>query len=152
MKIKRKALTLMLALSMIATAGSTAYADQKVTENNNITDPYIYKIDSQYTYQYRSPHRCGVIIDGKQINTLITAMYRLENTVNKNYEMGYCCDLYTSINTENSDIVYKRMNIEDAGYYSKENAGHIRAILKKGYWYEDRMSRINLRSWRRLPR
>ena len=75
MKIKRKALTLMLALSMIATAGSTAYADQKVTENNNITDPYIYKIDSRYTYQYRSPHRCGVVIEEERIDTLITAMY-----------------------------------------------------------------------------
>lgn len=136
MKIKRKALTLMLALSMIATAGSTAYADQKVTENNNITDPYIYKIDSRYTYQYRSPHRCGVVIEEERIDTLITAMYRLENTVDKNFEVGYCCDLSTSINTEDQGIVYKRMNLEDAGYYDKDSAGHIRAILENGYWHE----------------
>ena len=136
MKIKGKALTLMLALSMITTAGSTAYADQKVMENNNITDPYIYKIDSRYTYQYRSPHRCSVVTEEEIIDTLITAMYRLENTVDKKIEVGYCCDLSTSINTEGPGIVYKRMNLEDAGYYDKDSAGHIRAILENGYWHE----------------
>ena len=47
-----------------------------------------------------------------------------------NYEVLYCCDAYTGYN---NGIYYKRMNLEDSGYYSAEEAAHIRAIITNSY-------------------
>lgn len=47
-----------------------------------------------------------------------------------NYEVLYCCDAYTGYN---DGIYYKRMNLEDSGYYSAEEAAHIRAIITNSY-------------------
>lgn len=43
----------------------------------------------------------------------------------------YCCDAATSVLPQNADrIQYRRLTLENAGYYSAENAEKIRAITK----------------------
>ena len=49
-----------------------------------------------------------------------------------NYEVVYCCDVLTSLEYTTD---YKRVNLEDCNYYSKEAAKHIRAILQNAYPY-----------------
>ena len=47
-----------------------------------------------------------------------------------NYDVAYCCDIMTALEY---DSHYKRLNLEDSGYYGKESARHIRAILQNSY-------------------
>ena len=47
-----------------------------------------------------------------------------------NYEVAYCSDVMTPLNYTTD---YKRVNLEDNGYYGKNSAGHIRAILQIAY-------------------
>lgn len=47
-----------------------------------------------------------------------------------NYEVLYCCDAETCYG---NGIYYKRTNLEDGGYYSEEQAAHIRAIVTNSY-------------------
>ena len=49
-----------------------------------------------------------------------------------NYEVLYCCDAVTGYD---DGIYYKRMNLEDSDYYTKEEAAHIRAIITNSYPY-----------------
>ena len=59
-----------------------------------------------------------------------------------NYEVLYCCDVDTRL-TYSTD--YKRVNLEDSGYYSKDSSDHIRGILTNCYPYislEEMKSRL----------
>lgn len=47
-----------------------------------------------------------------------------------NYDVAYCCDVLTGLEY-NSD--YKRVNLEDSGYYGVSASQHIRAILQNAY-------------------
>ena len=47
-----------------------------------------------------------------------------------NFDVAYCCDIET-ITVWGSD--YKRVNLEDSGYYGPNAAKHIRAILQNSY-------------------
>ena len=47
-----------------------------------------------------------------------------------NYEVAYCCDVETPL-AYTTD--YKRVNLEDSGYYGESAAQHIRAILQYSY-------------------
>lgn len=49
-----------------------------------------------------------------------------------NYEVTYCCDMETGLE-QSTD--YKRTNLEDSGYFDKDEAQHIRAILENAYPY-----------------
>ncbi len=49
-----------------------------------------------------------------------------------NYDVLYCCDVETTIV---DGTYYKRVNLEDSEYYSKEEAAKIRAILMNSYPY-----------------
>ena len=51
---------------------------------------------------------------------------------NSNYEVVYCCDVETMIVDA---TYYKRVNLEDSGYYNDEQAAKIRAILTSAYPY-----------------
>ena len=51
---------------------------------------------------------------------------------NSNYEVVYCCDVETMIV---DGTYYKRVNLEDSGYYNDEQAAKIRAILTSAYPY-----------------
>lgn len=49
-----------------------------------------------------------------------------------NYDLTYCCDVLTGLEYTTH---YRRVNLEDGGYYSEEAARHIRAILQNAYPY-----------------
>lgn len=49
-----------------------------------------------------------------------------------NYEVTYCCD---SVAPVVGGTHYKRINLEDSGYYSEYSAMHIRAIVQNSYPY-----------------
>ena len=49
-----------------------------------------------------------------------------------NFEAVYCCDVETSLKYGTD---YKRLNLEDSGYYGPEASKHIRAILENSYPY-----------------
>ncbi len=51
---------------------------------------------------------------------------------NSNYEVVYCCDVETMIV---DGTYYKRVNLEDSGYYTDAEAAKIRAILTNAYPY-----------------
>ena len=47
-----------------------------------------------------------------------------------NYDVAYCCDVETAL-AYTTD--YKRVNLEDSGYYGESASQHIRAILQYSY-------------------
>lgn len=49
-----------------------------------------------------------------------------------NYDVTYCCDILTGLEWGHD---YRRINLEDAGYFSKTSAEHIRAIVSYSYPY-----------------
>lgn len=49
-----------------------------------------------------------------------------------NYDVTYCCDIETDLEWGHD---YRRINLEDAGYFSKTAAKHIRAIVSSSYPY-----------------
>ena len=49
-----------------------------------------------------------------------------------NYDVTYCCDVETSLAYGTH---YRRINLEDSGYYGTQAARHIRAILQNAYPY-----------------
>lgn len=81
-------------------------------------------------YLYRSPHRYDPGNGSNYIPAIYTLTYKDANQ-NDQTVYGYCCDLVTSVEINTS---YKRLNLEDAGYYSPDNAKKIRSILNEGFW------------------
>ena len=47
-----------------------------------------------------------------------------------NYEVTYCCDIETPIKY---GIDYKRVNLEDSGYFDSDSSDRIRAVLQNSY-------------------
>lgn len=47
-----------------------------------------------------------------------------------NYYLTYCCDIETPIKY---GIHYKRVNLEDSGYFNESESRHIRAVLENSY-------------------
>lgn len=161
MKKVRKSLAIIFALAMLFTNGTVQCAfagnnDGNSNSGNNgtntaavkSTDPYVYLHNDPYLYQYRSSHRYGY---GENANdnsykngSYAPAIYRLINTTTNNRvngkinpdddssaSLGYCCDLVTGVE---AGTKYKRLNLEDAGYYGEDAAKHIRLILNYGFW------------------
>ena len=130
MNIKKK-VSLILILCMALMAGMTQLA---FAGTGDAETGYVYQHDVKKWYQNRSPHRYSHVEKGVPHDGYAAATYRLlsgEN--NSTVNVTYCCDLLTSVEP---GAYYKRVNLEEAGYYSAAAAKHIRAILKKGYWSE----------------
>ena len=90
-----------------------------------------------YTYYQRSIHRS---LDkspafGEKGGTILPAVYLLyEGESKDNPTKVYCCDAVTSVLPNKADkIQYRRLTLENAGYYSADNAKKIRAIAKNSY-------------------
>lgn len=49
-----------------------------------------------------------------------------------NYEVTYCCDAVAPVN---GGTHYRRINLENSGYYSRSAAEHIRTIVQRSYPY-----------------
>ena len=113
-----------LMLSMIIILASMPLLGAASTE----TDPYKFIHDRNVIYWHRSPHRYSYVENGQTKNGYIPAIYHL---VYKNESLAaYCCDLETSVV---EGTAYKRVNLEDAGYFSEDYAAGIRGVLSNGY-------------------
>ena len=108
----------------------TSFAD---TSDNG---EYVYLHDPAVPYQYRSPHRYAYVENGAKHEYYASAIYRLLSGENNSVlNLGYCCDLQTSAQPEdNVDYYYRRVNLEDASYYSAAEARQIRRVLTEGFW------------------
>ena len=97
---------------------------------------YWHKDSSQhsgyYTYYQRSIHRSFDRAFGWNILPAVYLLYEGESTDNPT--KVYCCDAATSVLPDEADkIQYRRLTLENAGYYSADNAKKIRAITKISY-------------------
>lgn len=77
------------------------------------------------TYYQRSVHR---ICEGG----FIPAIYNIVDGAGKQYDV-YCCDFETGILASGERIAYRRLTLENSGYYLPEAASKIRAIAFNSY-------------------
>lgn len=110
-------LTLLMALCLLSGAafaeGEEYYWHSKSTEENT------------KTYYQRSVHR---ICEGG----FIPAIYNIVDGAGKQYDV-YCCDFETGILASGERIAYRRLTLENSGYYPPEAASKIRAIAFNSY-------------------
>ena len=110
-------LTLLTALCLLNGAafaeGEEYYWHSKSTEENT------------KTYYQRSVHR---ICEGG----FIPAIYNIVDGAGKQYDV-YCCDFETGILASGERIAYRRLTLENSGYYPPEAASKIRAIAFNSY-------------------
>ena len=111
------AATLIMALCLLNGAafaeGEEYYWHSKSTEENT------------KTYYQRSVHR---ICEGG----FIPAIYNIVDGAGKQYDV-YCCDFETGILASGERIAYRRLTLENSGYYPPEAASKIRAIAFNSY-------------------
>lgn len=90
-----------------------------------------------YTYYQRSIHRSLDMSPafGEKGGNILPAVYLLyEGESKDNPTKVYCCDAATSVLPDYANkIQYRRLTLENAGYYSAKNAEKIRAITKISY-------------------
>lgn len=85
------------------------------------------RANESYDYTYKEVSERGYVVDTSQgIQTVTFKLVDLEN----NPLYAYCVDYDTFI-VKNS--LYSRVNVDDAAYYSEENANKIRAIIQNSY-------------------
>ncbi len=110
-------LTLLTALCLLPGAafaeGEEYYWHSKSTEENT------------KTYYQRSVHR---ICEGG----FIPAIYNIVDSAGKQYNV-YCCDYEVNILKTGDKIAYRRLTLENSGYYDEEAAKKIRAIAFNSY-------------------
>lgn len=110
-------LTLLMTLCLLSGAalaeGEEYYWHSKSTEENT------------KTYYQRSVHR---ICEGG----FIPAIYNIVDGAGKQYDV-YCCDFETGILASGERIAYRRLTLENSGYYPPEAASKIRAIAFNSY-------------------
>jgi LPXTG-motif cell wall-anchored protein len=109
-------------------------------------DEYIFETvgdpDNEYNalgYVYEVSHamvggeipQTFVLVDTSDGKTQWTPSGLYEQGVS-NYDVAYCCDIETGLAWGHD---YRRINLEDAGYFSKTSAEHIRAIVSASYPY-----------------
>lgn len=111
------AAALIMALCLLSGAafaeGEEYYWHSKSTEENT------------KTYYQRSVHR--ICEDG-----FIPAIYNIVDGAGKQYDV-YCCDFETGILASGERIAYRRLTLENSGYYPPEAASKIRAIALNSY-------------------
>ncbi len=88
--------------------------------------------------EYYLPNRQVVNVVGEDGKGLplrwdMVEFYTLSDA-NANLISAYCADQFED---EDKGFCYNILNLEDASYYSEEEAEHIRAIGKKGYWGQE---------------
>ena len=95
------------------------------------------KCPGYYTYYQRSIHRSLDMSTafGEKGGNILPAVYLLyEGESKDNPTKVYCCDAATSVLPDYANkIQYRRLTLENAGYYSAKNAEKIRAITKISY-------------------
>ena len=105
--------------------------------------------DDAYTFEaVNGPHGCAYEVSNYMVTNGIPQILQtfiLVDTSNgetswtpsglyeygvSNYDVAYCCDVLTGLEYGTD---YKRVNLEDSGYYGESASQHIRAILQYSY-------------------
>lgn len=77
-------------------------------------------------------------------------IYELQNEAGEKF-YAYCVDLSSPTNVGDA---YDMINVEDASYYSAEDAAHIRYIAENGYWgtetYDEEVTHGSLQSMKNM--
>ena len=149
-KLKRSLvalLALLMCMSMTAMAaetvnGNTWYGDELAVDVTAGTDGYTFMSlfrKPAHGYEF-SGHFMGdgegpqtfVVIDTVAHDGTTWAPSGVYAPNASNYEVAYCCDVETIIV---DGTYYKRVNLEDSGYYNEAQAAKIRAIVTNSYPY-----------------
>ncbi len=88
----------------------------------------VYEIGHHVSYEMP----CTIILVDTEKNVGSWTPDGLYEYGKNNYEVTYCCDAVAPVNDGSH---YKRINLEDSGYYSESAAEHIRAIVEYSYPY-----------------
>ena len=146
----KRMLSAVLAIAMIAGLampafaaetinGNTWYGDQVSVDVTAGTEGYNYMaLFRKYVHGYEfGGHFMGdgegpqtfVVIDTAKYDGKTwtpSGLYDPSPDSDTNYEVLYCCDVETMIN---DGTYYKRVNLDDSEYYTREQANKIRAIV-----------------------
>ena len=104
-----------------------------VTPTTDASDPYIYEFVRAYEL---SLHHAayGYMNSFALVDTTTSGDTWMPDSFyeygQSNYLLAYCCDSETNAHR---GFHYKRINLEDADYYSAEDAAHIRTIVENSY-------------------
>ena len=90
-------------------------------------DGYSYEV-SHYMVSGNIP-QTFVLVDSSKGQTSWTPSGRYAYG-ESNFNVAYCCDILTPLTYGTH---YRRLNLEDSGYYGENSAKHIRAILENSY-------------------
>ena len=143
----------MLALVMLSTVALPVLAntgwqgnDAKLTFAKG-EDPYIYAIaqdpaNNRWYYETSNHTVKKEVTGGGAVHifpivdtTKVTGDWTpngIYQSGESDYDVMYCCDAITGTDGE---IYYKRVNLEDSEYVSKEDAKRLRAIVENAYPY-----------------
>ena len=104
-----------------------------VTPTTDPDDPYIYEFVRAYELSM-AYSEAGYPCTYAMVDTTAVGDTWMPNEVynygTSNYLVAYCCD--ADVNAHRG-MRYKRINLEDADYYSEERARHIRTIVLNSY-------------------
>ena len=108
-----------------------------ITPVTDPDDPYIYEFVRCYeiSFAYSNAENCEypssyALVDTTKISEGTWMPNEFYNYGTSNYLVAYCCD--AEVNAHRG-MHYKRVNLEDADYYTEENAKHIRTIILNSY-------------------
>lgn len=115
----------------------TLYYEPTLTVTER-TGPYSYEV----IFQNRTMYEIGHHVAGEMPCTIILVDTALTGSTwtpdglyqygQNNYEVTYCCDAVAPVV---QGTHYRRINLEDSGYYDPESASHIRTIILYSYPY-----------------
>ena len=146
-------LAFVLALLMVATTAVPAFAAETINGNTWYGDEVAVDVTAgtegyNYMALFRKPvhgyefsgHFMGdgegpqtfVMIDTAAHNGTTWTPSGVYEYGESNYDVVYCCDVETMIV---DGTYYKRLNLEDSGYYTDAEAAKIRAIVTNAYPY-----------------
>ena len=146
-KMKRFVSMVMAAILMFSLLGmSVAASEVDVEEETSSKTVYeasnSYALNygkkySNYVFEYGSPYVPLLYYDQsgepEPYTEWIGTCY-LYNTANPEQVVStYCIDEYTSVPSYNVNVCYRRLNLEDATYYSDDVAAQIRSIVLNGF-------------------
>ena len=154
MTIKKIIATLLATLMCLSVMCTAAFAAETIWQGDDVKlniaageDPYVYAIaqdpaNNRWYYETSNHTVKKEVTGGGAIHIfpmVDTTKHSGDWTPDgiyqsgvSNYDVMYCCDAVTGADGE---IYYKRVNLEDSEYVSKEDAKRLRAIVENAYPY-----------------
>ncbi len=130
MKLLKRALSILLAVLLIASLFSTAFAAEDEDKSTYVLHYGV--ADDGYdgpNLQYFSPYVTDYAIDGA-LSYIQSNIFSLYNTVTKEVVPAYCTDIEVGAYTNR---IYRRQNLEDSTY-AATSASLLRAIVLNGFY------------------